>query len=286
MKRQEIQEVFSLLAQSRLRPQLCNAFVHLSNCPVRCGHPTTPGDDSDGSYVMLPEELLSRQPELFVPAKGDSMADAGFEEGDLLRVRLNTAVHDGDIVVASVDGGATVKVIFTDESGGRWLVPLNERYDAILLTQDNDVRILGTVVGVEKQVVRASSADCLKAIRRTKERHRQQEKPSDRQVDAAIVAVAGEVSNGRQWYAVYRTMADHGVMDNGCYGEFCRRVSQVVPTHHHLPVAKELGRLAVQSFRKRVGLWNSDDAPVSGTRLADYLRIARITGEQLAGAHT
>ncbi len=62
-----------------------------------------------------------------------------------------------------------------------------------------------------------------------------------------------------------------------CYTLFCLRVAQAVPNHRHLPVAKELGRLAVQSFRRRVALWRADDAPVGGQRFADYLRIARLT---------
>jgi hypothetical protein len=48
-----------------------------------------------------------------------------------------------------------------------------------------------------------------------------------------------------------------------------------------MPVAKELGRLAVLSFRKRVALWDASDAPVSGWRFDEYLNIARQTAALL-----
>lgn len=241
MKGQELREVLGLLEQAGWSPRVCDTMVHLSACPVRCGMPALPGDDSRGEGVMLPESLVGCQPELFVPARGDSMVDAGFDEGDLLRVRLNMLVHDGDIVVAMVDGQTTVKVMFTDERGQRWLVPRNERYDAILLPEDSDVRLLGTVVGIEKRVLRASSADCLKSIRRTVAKHQKPPQLTPAEVDVVIAAMGDEVQNGRQWYAVYRPLVDRGLMDEGCFRGFCERVARVIPGHAHLPVAKELG---------------------------------------------
>lgn len=281
MNRQELREALALLSQAGMGARLCNTLVHVSSCPVRCGVPSLPGDDSREECILLPQELVGHQPELFVPARGDSMADAGFSDGDLLRVRLNMTAHDGDIVVACIDGAATVKVLFTDERGCRWLVPCNDRYDAILLTADSDLRILGVVVGVEKQVVRTSSADCLRAIRRTLARQVLTPAVTAEQVDQVIRDVAPEVSNGRQWYAVYRALADQRLVDEGCFRDFCERVGRIVPCHPHPPVAKELGRLSVMSFSKRVALWDADNAPVSGARFADYLRIARLTTGRL-----
>lgn len=281
MKEQEVREVLGLLEDAGMSASLCNTMVHVSSCPVRCGVPTLTGDDSNDEGIMLPQELVGHQPELFVPARGDSMADAGFDEGDLLRVRLNMAAHDGDIVVASIDGAATVKVLFTDDSGRRWLVPCNERYDAIPLTADSNLRIFGVVVGVEKRVVRASSGDCMKAVRRTLAKQQEDPVITDEQVDEVIRDMGTEVTNGRQWYAVYRALADRRLVDEGCYRDFCERVGRVVPGHACLPVAKELGRMASLSFRKHVPLWDANNAPVHGAHFANYLRIARLTTKRL-----
>lgn len=282
MNQEEFYDIVGLLHDAGLNPMVCNKWLHLSTCRVRCGVPAEPGQDTMGEGIMLPRELVGSQPEICITAEGDSMIGAGFSEGDLLRVRLHAPVHDGDVVVAMVDGAATAKVLFSDEQGRRWLVPRNSNYQALLLTPDKEVRILGIVVGVEKRVVRASSAECLQAIRHTLERMRQPEPMTDEKIDAVITAMAPEVSNGRQWYAVYRPLVDCGAICEGCFRDFCQRVWRVVPAHAHLPVGKELGRLAVQSFRKRVALWDVRDAPVNGARFADYLRIARLTAQRIA----
>jgi hypothetical protein len=276
-RKDELNEVVSLLEQAGWSPRVCDTMVHKSECPVRCGIPTQPGDDTPGNGITLPSDLVGLQPELFVTAIGDSMTDAGFNEGDLLRVRLNQTVHDCDIVVAIIDGQTTVKAFYTDGQGCRWLVPYNDRYDSIPLTEQSNLRLLGTVVGIQKPVVRASSAHCEKSIRRTLAHQQEPQRPIAEKAADAVKAVSGEVKNGRQWYAVYRTLVDHELQEEGCYTLFCLRVAQAVPNHRHLPVAKELGRLAVQSFRRRVALWRADDAPVGGQRFADYLRIARLT---------
>lgn len=231
--------------------------------------------------ISIPTQLAGYQPELLVTARGEAMTDDVVGEGDQLRVRLNMAAGDGDVVVAVSGGVATVGALFTDEQQRRWLVPRTERRDAVELSPDSDVRLIGVVVGIEKCAVRAASADCLKTIRRTLARRQQPRRPSADEVDAVITAVAPEVLNSRQWYAVYRALADGQAVGEGCFRNFALRVALVVPHHAHLPVAKELGRLAVQSFRKRVALWQADDAPVSGQRFADYLRIAQLTARLL-----
>jgi hypothetical protein len=286
MKNQELNEVLDLLEQAGMSARLCNTQVHVSSCPVRCGVPSLPGDDSYDGGIMLPQELMGYQPELFVPAKGDSMTGAGFDDGDLLRVRLNVSARDGDIVVASIDGAATVKVLFTDDSGRRWLVPCNDSYDAIALTEESDLRILGIVMGVEKRVLRASSAECMRAVRRTLAKQQQEPVMTEEQVDGVIRDMADHVRNGRQWYAVYRALADSKLVGEGCFRDFCERVGRVVPKHAFLPVAKELGRLAALSFRKRVALWDAADAPVHGAHFARYLRIAQLTAKWLKQHHT
>ena len=58
-------------------------------------------------------------------------------------------------------------------------------------------------------------------------------------------------------------------------------VKWLLPDHEHLPTAKELSRMAVQSFVKKIDLWDRNDAPVRGNRFDYYLRIARMTDEKL-----
>ena len=275
MTEQELQEIFELLERSGMKPMLCDTPVPYYENGVRAGVPTSPGDIVQGDYTMLPNDLIGWQPVFVVPVKGDSMRDANIMPGDYLRVQITNVVSDGDIVVAEIDGECTVKAFYSDEQGKRWLVPCNDNYDAIPLTEDMNVRIVGKVVECIKEAPRMSYRDCLKVIRRT--RMAKKENISPKRVEDAVRTVAEQVKNGRHWYAVYRTLVDRGVVSDGDYTAFADLVADIVPEHGHLPVAGEMRRMAVQSFSKQVALWERDDAPVSGLRFDDYLRLARMT---------
>jgi repressor LexA len=77
--------------------------------------------------------------------RGDSMIEAGIFDGDLVVVRSQEKAEPREIVVALVDGEATVKRL---AGQGRQLVlqPANKRYDPIAVT--SDTKILGKVIGV------------------------------------------------------------------------------------------------------------------------------------------
>ncbi len=265
-----------LLERSGLRPMVCDTRVPLSSCPVRCGMPAEPGN-SPADYVLLPKTLVGSYPEMFIPVMGNSMIDAGYEDGDRLRVAFGMEPRDGDNVLACIDGECTVKTLFTDEDGQHWLVPRNDNYHAILLTADMDVRILGCVTGIEKNTPRTPARDCLRAIRRTKQDMTARQPLTEAQVDDVLRAVGPEIVLARQWYAVMRAMKDMQVPAAANSRTFCLRVRSVLPAHGHLPTVKELQRMAVQSFSKPVALWNAANAPVSGTRFEEYLSIARKT---------
>lgn len=282
MDEQELKEILSSMRAAGWQPELCDTPVPVSYSAVKCGLPTEMGDDYIDGYVLLPKELVGMHPSVLLPVSGNSMIDAGYEEGDKLRVQLGVTAYDGEDVFAWVDGGCTVKTLFTDEEGKHWLVPRNEAYDAIPLTEDMDVRIFGVVRGVEKASSRVSSRELLKSIRRTKDKQKQAKKMSVEEVDRQIVKVSDIVVHARQWYAVYRALLDKKLVQAGDYQGFCAHVKELLPDHKHLPEAKEISRMAVQSFSKPVAMWTENDAPVSGNRFRDYLNIALTMGELLS----
>ena len=283
MDKQELKELCALLDEAGMRYEICDTPVPVSLTSVPCGSPTELGPEEIDDYILLPKALVGHHPEMFVPAIGDSMVDVGYEPGDLLRVRFGVEAMDGDSVVAVIDRTCMVKSFFTDEDGTHWLVPQNEKYNAIRLTEDMDVRILGVVVGVEKGRVRASTRQMLQSVRRTKNQQRQAARLSEERVDRILVRMGDEVKHARQWYAVFRAMADYDIVPSDSIQEFCERVKRLLPQHGHLPAYKEVSRMAVQSFAKRVSMWNSDNAPVSGARYRDYLDIALQTSRLLGG---
>lgn len=261
---------------------LCDTEVPYYDAGVHAGNPTEPENSTQGEYILLPRSLAGMNPVFVIPVIGDSMKDAGILEGDRLQVQIGATVHDGDMVVASIDGECTVKAYLEDEMGDRWLVPRNEAYNAIRLTEEMDVRFVGKVVGHMKDAPRTSYNELMKSVRRMRGRTGNTEKkPTPERVMAIIVEMGEVVKHGRQWYAVYRSMVDKGVLGEGEYTAFTERVANLLPNHGHLPVAGELKRMAVQSFRKPPALWERGDAPVSGQRFDDYLRIANLTAEKL-----
>ena len=57
----------------------------------------------------MPRALLGEGKFFILRADGDSMVDAGIDEGDLVVVRRQLEATSGQIVAALVDGGSTLK---------------------------------------------------------------------------------------------------------------------------------------------------------------------------------
>lgn len=282
MSEEELKEILDILTASGMKPMLCDTPIGLVDNPVNCGDPKDMGDYTIGD-ILVPRALVGIHPEFMVPVVGDSMTGAGYEEGDLLRVRMGVRALDCDNVLACIGNDCTVKTLIHDDQGMTWLVPQNDNYDAILLdTQNEEVRILGVVVGVEKRQPRATLAKSLKKVNETKRKIKAARRLDDWQVDVAIKKIAPQVVHARQWYAVYRQMVDFEVADKDSYEAFCMRVAALLPDHGHLPTARELQRMAVQSFSKPVALWNEKNAPVKDKRFQDYMYIAKAMGKLLA----
>jgi repressor LexA len=75
---------------------------------VAAGSPILAQEHVEASYAVDPN-LFAEKPDYLLKVRGMSMRDAGILEGDLLAVRQATEARNGQIVVARVDGGVTVK---------------------------------------------------------------------------------------------------------------------------------------------------------------------------------
>jgi len=78
---------------------------------------------------------------------GTSMKKAGIADGDFVIVRQQAAAAPGDIVVALLDGEATVKTLFIDDEIVE-LRPENPSFKPIPVHADDDFRIVGKVVSI------------------------------------------------------------------------------------------------------------------------------------------
>lgn len=86
--------------------------------------------------------------------KGNSMIEAHIADGDFVIVRDANTCHDGEVVVAMVDGETTLKR-FRNTPKGIALEPANQSMEPIFV---DDVTIQGVVVGVHRSMVALANA--------------------------------------------------------------------------------------------------------------------------------
>jgi repressor LexA len=94
-------------------------------------------------HILLSPEL-AKDGYFLLRVRGDSMVNAGILDNDLVLVRPQHEASNGSIVVALVDGDATVKR-FERSNGHVKLIPENPAYEPIVTT---NVSLVGVVRGV------------------------------------------------------------------------------------------------------------------------------------------
>ena len=95
-------------------------------------------------YFPLPVERMPNNEVFMLEVRGESMINAGILSGDYVVVEKKNTASNGDMVVALVDDGATVKTFYREEGVIR-LQPENDNMEPFIL---KDVEILGKVIAV------------------------------------------------------------------------------------------------------------------------------------------
>lgn len=110
---------------------------------IACGEPIL-AEENIEDYVSIPKELSG---DFALTCKGDSMINARIFDGDLVYIRQQTTIENGEIAAVLIDNEATLKRIklYDDHIS---LEPENPQYRPIVLWGDdmNTVRILGKAV--------------------------------------------------------------------------------------------------------------------------------------------
>lgn len=100
----------------------------------------------------LPKSWLERGKETFIlHVKGDSMIEKNINDGDLVVIKKQNTALNNDIVAASLDGEATLKILKLNDKEPM-LVPANSKYSEIYL-EGKEVSILGVAIGVIKNYI-------------------------------------------------------------------------------------------------------------------------------------
>lgn len=113
---------------------------------IKAGFPS-PAQDHLSETIDLNKELIEHPSTTFYArCVGDSMEDYGIDEGDILVIDKSLNPEEGDIVIAYIDGDFTLKRIKIDKSGNAlWLMPGNDSYRPIKVTEENHFLVWGVV---------------------------------------------------------------------------------------------------------------------------------------------
>ncbi len=117
---------------------------------VPAGRPIDAMENLEGTLgidpAMFPEANV-----FALRVKGESMVGAGIRDGDVALVRQTPDARDGDLVVAVMDGEATLKRFFLKDDRVV-LHPENPAFQDIVVTPEVDFSLSGVVIGIIRRV--------------------------------------------------------------------------------------------------------------------------------------
>lgn len=127
------------------------SYSKLINVPlvgnVAAGEPIL-AEENITDTLSLPIDIVGDSASFMLSVRGDSMIEIGINDGDYVVVKEQSTANNGDIVVAIIDDGATVKRFFKEADHIR-LQPENSSMDPIIT---RDCFIAGKVVAVFRRL--------------------------------------------------------------------------------------------------------------------------------------
>lgn len=141
-----------VLEFSKLSNMTSTVSIPIYEHGVSAGNPAYVTSSIDKTIDLNSELVIHRESTFCVRVNGQSMIDAGIDDGDLLIVDRSLTAQNNSIVLAVVNGDFTVKRIKKSENR-IFLMPENIKYDPIEITEFMDFRIWGIVTGVIKRFV-------------------------------------------------------------------------------------------------------------------------------------
>ena len=118
---------------------------------IHAGFPSPAQDYSDQAIDLNKELIRHPSATFFGRVAGDSMCDAGVDEGDLLIIDRSVPASDGDMIVCYLDGEFALKTLRMEE-GRPVLYAANPKYRPIPIEDGSDFRAWGVVTYIVKNV--------------------------------------------------------------------------------------------------------------------------------------
>lgn len=111
---------------------------------IACGEPILAEENFEG-YDEIPDNIKC---DFTLRCKGDSMIDARINNGDVVYIRQQSCVDNGDIAAVLIGDEATLKKVYIYDDRVV-LQPANPKYEPMFFVKEdmNNVRIIGKAVG-------------------------------------------------------------------------------------------------------------------------------------------
>lgn len=119
---------------------------------IACGEPIYADEDRE-SYVMVGTDINA---DFCLQCKGDSMINARIYDGDIVFIKKQDIVNNGEIAVVIIDDEATLKrFYYYKEQNMVILKPENPKYEDIILTGDQleKVKVLGKAIAFQSPIL-------------------------------------------------------------------------------------------------------------------------------------
>lgn len=122
---------------------------------IHAGFPS-PAQDYLEASIDLNKELISHPASTFLGRVcGDSMQDAGVNDGDILVIDKSLEPQSGDMAVCFINGEFTLKYVRISKDVV-WLQPANQAYQPIKVSGEDNFLVWGIVVYTIKKHRRAA----------------------------------------------------------------------------------------------------------------------------------
>ncbi|HEL1573314.1 TPA: helix-turn-helix domain-containing protein [Streptococcus suis] len=116
---------------------------------VAAGHGAFQEDNLNMEVRLLAEKVPDKY-DTIAQVVGDSMRPM-IENNDLLFIEVTSQVDMNSIGIFQINGKNFVKKLKRDYGGSWYLQSLNDSYEEIYLTEDDDIRTIGEVVGIYRE---------------------------------------------------------------------------------------------------------------------------------------
>jgi repressor LexA len=108
--------------------------------------------DVELESIRMPTALIGNGEFFLLRARGNSMINAGIDDGDLVLIRKQTDPKPGDIVAFLYDNSTTTLKRYQPKKDAIWLCPENDSLDPIVIKGEDRAKL--TIQGIAIKVIK------------------------------------------------------------------------------------------------------------------------------------